>query len=85
MLFIIIAGLCSDPTNMLLLLNVEFKTGPTPTGYFSDGGVYEVKCKTGFHWLDGFQLKSIQCINGNWTNIPVACQGTNNRLNRLMF
>ncbi len=61
---------------MLLALNQEFSLGPSPAGYYTEGGVFYVKCKLGYTWTDGFSVKLIKCLSTNWTDVPVICQGT---------
>ncbi len=72
---IFLAISCSDPANFLLALNQEFVGGGSPPGFYSEPGVYDVKCRAGFLWVDGISMKTIKCMGSNWTDVPSICQG----------
>ncbi len=60
---------------MLITLQQEFKDGPSSPGIFSESGIYDLKCRSGFRWTDGLEVKSMKCVDANWTDIPESCLG----------
>ncbi len=60
---------------MHMSLKQEISTGSRPRGLYTEGGIYEVNCISGFRWSDGFFVKYVNCTESNWTAFPVSCQG----------
>ena len=73
-----IAVNCGDPTSNITNLFQEYVSGtkPNPTTYMA---YTNIKCKIGYHWLDGSSQRTLTCQSMNIWEGNVPCVGKSKR------